>query len=150
MAPRVVLIPGAWHSPSHFAPFTAAIGRHNIEVDCARSLSTDPRGPISVETDAEYIRRTLLLPHIEVGRDVVVIMHSYSGISGSIAAAGLSKAMRAKEGKVGGIVGLIYLTAFVNPAGKSLKDISGGELAPWVRFDVSYIIDTWVIADRIG
>ncbi|KAL9583413.1 MAG: hypothetical protein Q9212_002720 [Teloschistes hypoglaucus] len=59
-------------------------------------------------------------------------MHSYSGGPGSMAAKGLSVAERRNRGQPGGIVGLIFLAAFVAHDGQTLVSGSGGQLSPWV------------------
>ncbi|KAL8964686.1 MAG: hypothetical protein Q9183_004278 [Haloplaca sp. 2 TL-2023] len=45
---------------------------------------------------------------------------------------GLSLAERRRAGQPGGVVGLIYISAFLAFEGQSLVSGSGGQLAPWV------------------
>ena len=49
-----------------------------------------------------------------------------------MAAKGLSKADRQAAGLLGGIIGLIFISAFVAEEGKTLLDGSDGKFAPWV------------------
>ena len=42
------------------------------------------------------------------GQEVLIVVHSRGGLVGSDAAKGLSIADRAKEGKQGGVVGMVY------------------------------------------
>ncbi|KAK6218243.1 hypothetical protein LQW54_002769 [Pestalotiopsis sp. IQ-011] len=90
--------------------------------------SSDPSGDaqdLDVAGDAAAVRAALLrLLDDEDHGDVVLIMHSYGGMPGSSAAAGLPR-----------ILGLVYVAAFVVPEGTSCAGMTGGRLAPWVRDD---------------
>lgn len=72
------------------------------------------------------------MPAINAGREVVLIMHSYSGGPGAEAAKGLSLAERRAAGRPGGIIGLIFIAAFVAEEGQTLLSSGGGKFAPWV------------------
>lgn len=50
-------------------------------------------------------------------RDVVVVMHSFSGMTGGTALEGLSKEVRSSQNLKGGVVRLIYVVAFLVPEG---------------------------------
>ena len=87
----------------------------------------------TVAGDADFIRRTLLLPQINAGNEVVLILHSYGGCPGSAAAAGLSKAARTAAGEEGGIIGLFFMCGFITHEGESLLSIlPGDKFNPWV------------------
>jgi pimeloyl-ACP methyl ester carboxylesterase len=60
------------------------------------------------------------------GHDIVIILHSYGGIPGTQAVAGLSKTSRLAEGKKGGVIALVYLCAFLLQKGESLVSFEGG------------------------
>lgn len=72
------------------------------------------------------------MPAINAGREVVLIMHSYSGGPGAEAAKGLSLAERRAAGQPSGIIGLIFIAAFVAEEGQTLLSSGGGKFAPWV------------------
>ena len=63
-----------------------------------------------------------------------MVCHSYGGIPGGGAAQGLSKSTRVKEGKEGGVLGLICICAIIVPEGKSLGGFMG-EHAPYLKVD---------------
>lgn len=69
------------------------------------------------------------------GKDVVLFMHSYGGMPGAAAATGLAKSQRAQEGKAGGVIGLLFLGAFLVPEGLSYAGLQGGNLPPWILVD---------------
>lgn len=61
-------------------------------------------------------------------------MHSYGGLPGATAAKGLSKSERKAAGKPGGIIGLIFICAFIAKDGQSLLGSLPGQ-----------VFDKWVI-----
>jgi hypothetical protein len=64
-------------------------------------------------------------------------MNSYAGFPGTESSKGLSKTEREKEGKKGGIVALVYLAAFIQPVGVSLKASMGEALLDSIKNAVS-------------
>ena len=139
--PILAIIPAAWHSPWHYGPYIDQLrsaGYTSVSERLSSCDSLHPRDQ-SVATDADFIRTRLLMPAIEAGREVVVIMHSYSGGPGSVAAKGLSVADRRAAGRSGGVLGLIFISAFVAHEGQTLVSGSGGQLAPWVIEHVSIL-----------
>lgn len=82
------------------------------------------------------------MPSINAGREVILIMHSYSGGPGAVAAKGLSLAERRAAGKPGGIIGLIFISAFIAEEGQTLLSSGGGKFAPWVIEYVSNSLHT--------
>jgi hypothetical protein len=66
------------------------------------------------------------------GKDVLLFMHSYAGMPGAAAATGLAKSQRTQDGKAGGVVGLLFLGAFVVAEGSSCAGLMGGNLPPWI------------------
>ena len=50
-------------------------------------------------------------------QDVIVVMHSYSGIPGSQALEGLDKKSCEAKGLKGGVVRLVYIMSFIVPEG---------------------------------
>lgn len=59
----------------------------------------------------------------------------YAGMPSVAAATGLAKSKRAQEGKVGGVIGLLFLGAFVVPEGLSCAGLQGESLPPWILLD---------------
>ncbi len=135
MLPTIVLVPGAWHSPIHYELLFSQVRLFEYPIVSGPLPSCESPNP-RIETvagDADYIRETLLLPQIDAGKDVVLVMHSYGGCPGSAAAAGLSKAAQTAAGKQGGVIGLIIMCGFIAHEGESLLSLSPGEKSiPWV------------------
>ncbi|KAL9003526.1 MAG: hypothetical protein Q9188_003612 [Gyalolechia gomerana] len=90
--------------------------------------SWNPRAQ-SVTNDAAFIKQNLLKPSIDSGKRIVLITHSYSGGPGGMAAKGLSITERRAAGLPGGIIGLVFISAFLAKQGQSLISGSGGNIA---------------------
>jgi pimeloyl-ACP methyl ester carboxylesterase len=61
------------------------------------------------------------------GKDVMLVMHSYGGIPGTQSVHGLSRKERSQQGKAGGVVRLIYISALLINEGETSND----SLAPF-------------------
>ncbi|KAH7140788.1 Alpha/beta hydrolase fold-1 [Dactylonectria macrodidyma] len=132
--PTIVLVPGAWHTPTHYEMMLQRFrdaGYPTSSKQLPSVGSSDPQNQ-SVTADMNFIRQDLLLHELDQGRDVILILHSYGGSPGGAAAKGLSKAERASSGKKGGIIGLVYMCAFVANEGDSLlSKFPGQKWEPW-------------------
>ncbi|KFY02634.1 hypothetical protein O988_02010 [Pseudogymnoascus sp. VKM F-3808] len=133
--PTLFLVPGAWHPNTCFAPLSAQLTAAGFPIHLASLASLNPTPPATNATcSADVLAlQAQLLPIIDKGNEVVVVCHSYGGIPGGGAAAGLSKKDRAARNEKGGVLGLIYLTSFVVPEGVSLVRFLGGQHAPYVQ-----------------
>lgn len=132
--PTFVLVPGAWHSPSHYGHLLARLHEAGHPTVSLALPSVNPEEPkkIDVGTDITFIREKMLLPLLEDGKDIVLVMHSYGGCPGGAAAKGLSKSERRSEGRQGGVIGLVFVAAFLAREGDSLRSALGGKFDPWV------------------
>ena len=143
MPPTIVLVPGMWHTAGCFSALRSELSPEYDTI--ARTLPcVGPPDPAKVGLidDIEFIRGELLKPCLEEEKDVVLVMHSYGGIPGSVAVEGLGRADVESQGKRGGIVGLVYLSVIVIPVGESQADASrraGLDFSRWYTFadDVS-------------
>ncbi|MCJ1358656.1 MAG: hypothetical protein MMC33_008656 [Icmadophila ericetorum] len=129
--PTFVIVPGAFHSASCYEPLFSALRSSGYETKTGTLKSVVDASKV-LGDDIAFVKEELLLPLIEQeGKDVVVACHSYGGFPTSVAIAGLSKVERTAKGEKGGIIGLIYICAFVPREGLALFDMIGGKWAPW-------------------
>lgn len=136
--PTIVFIPGAWHSPEYFSGVISALqGQGYSCVTVSLPSVGQPGASATVADDAVAIQK-VTSKIADEGKEMIIAMHSYGGIPGTESAKGLVKADREKEGKQGGIVGLVYLAAFLLPEGASLVSFLGG-LPDWIKFDVGIL-----------
>ncbi len=134
---QFVLVPGAWHQPEAYEKLVNALKslRHSVLVPSLPSCDAEDPQKATCSADAEVVRRRILHSIDTVDKDIVVVAHSYGGIPAGGAAHGLSKIARAKEGKKGGVIGLVYVAGFIVPENSNLVEIMGGKHAPYVEPD---------------
>jgi len=135
----VLLVPGAWHAPDHYSQLLDGLKHEGFQTVSQRNPSCDSTNPHETSTagDASAIRH-VILSQIDEGHDVVVAMHSYGGCPGAAAAHGLSKTERQAAGRQGGVIGLIFICAFVANEGDSLiGKLPGGVRTEWMILHVS-------------
>ncbi|KAI1621738.1 Alpha/beta hydrolase fold-1 [Exophiala viscosa] len=131
--PVIYMLHGAWHSPAYFVTVKSMFEARGYKVISPQVPTSGAVPPTkTLYDDADFVRGELE-PLIEHGQDVVLVMHSYGGVVGTQAAAGLGKAERQNRGLKGGIVHLFYACSFIVALGQSLCDPLGGKLAPWIK-----------------
>lgn len=124
--PVIVIVPGAWHVPAHYAYLALKLNAHGYTVDCLEMSSTNDEKDLPEDTWKEDISiiRNAITSHTEAGRDVAVVMHSFGGMAGSEAAYGLGK----KDSETSGsVVKLIYMSAFMLKEGGTRADFGYNE-----------------------
>lgn len=138
--PTIVLLHGGMHDDSSFAPLIVALNARSYPTVTGPlpTVSSPTPKSVDLDTDVEYVRSTLLAPLLDEGKEVVLAMHSYGGVVGGSAVQGLCISERAKEGKKGGILGLVYIVALIIPVGVSPLDGMGGswDAVPQIFEDV--------------
>ena len=132
--PSFLIVPGAWHQPKAYEKLVTSLRNAGYSTDVASLPSCNTQDPekATCSADAEAVRKEILRSIDAGGKDLVVVCHSYGGIPGGGAAYGLSKAARARDGKEGGVMGLIYVAGFVVHERSSLLETLGGQHAPYV------------------
>ncbi|KAF2821243.1 alpha/beta-hydrolase [Ophiobolus disseminans] len=115
--PIFVLLHGAWHTPRCWDKLVAELDKASYE-SVAPALPSSGSVPPTPDwsADVDLIRGTVS-DLVEKGRDVIVVMHSFSGMTGGTALDGLDKDSRGSKELKGGVVRLIYVVAFLVPEG---------------------------------
>ena len=133
-SPSVLIVPGAWHQIEAYQSFISHLHDAGYAVSFVRlpSFDTDKPRETSCSVDAEAVRVQILDLIDKEAKDVLVVAHSYGGVPASGAISGLSKVARLKEGRKGGVIGIVYITAFVALEGTCVLDILGGEWPPFI------------------
>jgi pimeloyl-ACP methyl ester carboxylesterase len=126
----VLIISGAWHIPEHYANLSSRLQHAGFTVKCPRLMTNNGASPPKHTLDDDISQiRNIAIEELDRGHDVIVLMHSYGGVVGSYALAGLDEKMTQAKGKVRGMV---YMCAFVPLENEALIDGIGGKLAPWI------------------
>ncbi|KUJ16441.1 uncharacterized protein LY89DRAFT_782694 [Mollisia scopiformis] len=136
--PVFVIVPGGSQNPGHYGYLFHLLQSHGYPTLSALLPSTGTGENVSVQDDVDYVLKRMLLPILDTEKhDVILVTHSYSGLPGSAAAMGLSKADRAAKGKSTSILGQISIAAIITPGGdgKDVVDTFGGQLPPHLSTD---------------
>ncbi|KAF6805871.1 hypothetical protein CSOJ01_09227 [Colletotrichum sojae] len=133
--PTIVFTPGAWHGPQSFDLVRAGLTLKGYpsEAITLPSVGAEP-ATVGLEQDAAALRSTLETL-ADAGKQIVLVVHSYGGMVGSNAVSGLGWQQRLDAGKTGGVIMMVYLSAFAAPNNTSLLDMLSGEYLPWMRVD---------------
>lgn len=118
-----VLVPGSFVTPQEYDKVITLLESQGQNVK-AISLATVNDGsrmpPSTYEDDVQVIRSAILDVLDNDKHNVVLVMHSYSGIPGSSAVQGLGK--KDRQGGTA-VIGLVYIASFLPALNESLRDI---------------------------
>lgn len=135
--PSIVIVHGAWQPAEGFAAFAESLRKHGFDTVVPSLPSVGgTTTPLPGLPEDVVVVRTAITKLAEEGKEIILLLHSYGGVVGSSAVENLDVASRAKEAKKGGVVKLVFMSAFVVPRGKSLLDMLGGQPLPWMSFEV--------------
>ena len=111
----IVAVPGSCHTPQHLTRLITQLQQADYPVVCKKLPSVDPpqHARPDMSDDVNFIQQQLLQPLVEKGADILLVCHSYAGYPGGAAALGYSKKERTAMGQDGGIVGLVFISAFL-------------------------------------
>ena len=134
LPPVLALVSGGWHQSSCYRRLLPELQKQKYETRTA-TLRSVGNAAATIEDDIQGIRRDLLSPLLDERREIVLVLHSLSGLPGGTAAMGMSAGDRKAKGLQGGIIGIICLCAIVTPEGGSAH----GHGITAVKYDVSSI-----------
>ncbi|KAJ4983879.1 hypothetical protein SVAN01_10624 [Stagonosporopsis vannaccii] len=133
--PTVLFVPGAWHKSACFAPVINTLNAHGYPTATAELASVGPAPGLETWADDISSISSELSALADSGKSVIVVAHSYGSLPAGEAVKPFLQRAREAEGKKGGVVHIVYVSAFVLPPQTSLMDALGGTDLPW--FDVS-------------
>ncbi|PVH96492.1 hypothetical protein DM02DRAFT_687626 [Periconia macrospinosa] len=138
--PFFVIIPGGSQNPTHYAYLAHLLQLAGYPTFSGLLPSVGASKKVTIKDDMDFIRERMILPILDIEqRDIILIMHSYSGIPGSAAALGLGKQERLAQGKKTGVIGHIYFSAILHEGSDDdephLISLSGGAFPPYLRAD---------------
>jgi pimeloyl-ACP methyl ester carboxylesterase len=115
--PVIVLVHGAWHHPHYYRRLIDPLREQGYVVLAPPMASTGPDDSVAGKTWVDDVRRIheVMLPHLDEGREAIVVCHSQGGIAGSASIEGQSVAERKALGLKGGVRAVIYIAAFALP-----------------------------------
>lgn len=127
--PTLLIIPGSFAIAQMYYTVLDEIVKLDPDIkayvnNLPSATRNPPESPASLEDDVDFFQ-SLIEKIADHGEDVVVMAHSYGGIVGTESVKGMTKAARKEQGKPGGVVRIVYLSAQVPPVGRSLLDQAG-------------------------
>ncbi|KAI5457672.1 alpha/beta-hydrolase [Mariannaea sp. PMI_226] len=119
--PTIVIVPGSWQKPIAWDGFQEKLNQAGYPTEYV-PLKTVGGTELPLAGLAEDVAevQAVLTKLSNEGKKVVLLCHSSGGVVGSNSVPGFD------------VTGIIYLSAFMIPKGKSLMDMLGGQPLPWM------------------
>lgn len=142
--PSILIVPGACSTPEFYVPFVTAVREKGYEIEIVHIPSTNYEGrtkglPAPSMSDDVALVQARIAELADVGKDVVLMTHSYGGTPGTQSVEGYGKKERLSRGLKGGVVGLAYMCSLIpelgQPAGSVQASMSEDE-KPHMAVDV--------------
>ncbi|KZL80033.1 hypothetical protein CI238_07260 [Colletotrichum incanum] len=151
MKPSILIVPGAWQLPSAFQPFATELTSADFSASVV-SLPTvgGTTTPLATLSDDVAAVRTELDKLVSNGKEVIIYSHSYGGVVASNAVEGYDVATRSAAGASGGVVSIVYASAFMLPKGSSLLDLLGGQPLPWMIVEGDRVVGNATMLPEVG
>ena len=150
--PIVVIVPGAWTSPAAYRKLRTALEAKSFTVHIPALPSNNGARPPNSSYDADVAAvRALVEPLVKEGNRVFMLMHSYGGAVGTDAIYGLAYKDRQAENLLGGVVHMLYLSAYLLAQGQSVWTIveKSGMAKDIMEFLTINEDGTWLINDPV-
>lgn len=122
--PTILLIPGSCNQGIIYEPVAAILRCQGYSVEPITLPSQGGPSSSTLHDDSEYIRQNYLKNLVAQGREIVIVMHSYSGLPGTECIKGFARKDCLAQDLNGGIVGLLYISSLVVLAGNSIVDLN--------------------------
>lgn len=142
--PTLLLVPGAWHSPTHYAPLTEALTQAGYKCEAVALATVDPKDPAHTNADSDVeVIAAAIERLLAAGEDVVLVTHSYGGIPTQSAAWRFvdhddhDDTPRAATATAARITGIAMMCAFLYPPHTSLIMPLGNAPAPFHQLDAT-------------
>ncbi|KAH7374185.1 Alpha/beta hydrolase fold-1 [Cadophora sp. MPI-SDFR-AT-0126] len=137
--PTIVFLPGAWHLPAGFDVTRELLQNLGYPTEAIAHPSIGAEPPTKTLEDDTAHTRAVIEKLADAGKKIVVVTHSYGGVVGSCAVEDMGFATRKAAGKKGGVINVVYMSAFALPKGVSLMDTLGEGPLPWMTIKDNYV-----------
>lgn len=135
--PTILFVPGAWHRSACYSPVIQKLQAQGYDTATAELASVGPVPGLQTWADDIANIEKELTALADAGKSIVVVAHSYGSLPAGEAVKGFLLRKREVEGKKGGVVHFVYVSAFVLPPDTSLMDALGGKDLPWFQVSES-------------
>jgi pimeloyl-ACP methyl ester carboxylesterase len=131
--PTILFVPGAWHKAACYTPVIQKLNLQGYETATAELASVGPVPGFKTWADDIANIQKVLTYLADQDKRVIIVAHSYGSLPAGEAIKGFLRREREAEGKAGGVVHFVYISAFVLPPSTSLMDALGGKDLPWFK-----------------
>ncbi|KAJ7793711.1 Alpha/Beta hydrolase protein [Mycena olivaceomarginata] len=138
--PTIIIIPGSFSLLYTYDAVTAELVAHGYPVEGIELETVGRRDKAPGLYDDAAKVAALASRLADEGKDVVLVPHSYGGLVACEASKGLAKSVREKEGKQGGIVRIVFVTAVVGKEGQGLTDVMGDTKLGYITVEGEYMV----------
>ncbi|QIX01743.1 hypothetical protein AMS68_007260 [Peltaster fructicola] len=136
--PSIVVVPGAHHIPEHFHAVTTLLESDGYRVVGITLPSPENSLPPNYQGDLTTIREAIL-GELHRGLDVLLVVHSASGVTGPAAMQGLAKRPGSSEPGVVRILGISAILA--RPGQIGFAAVADGQCCQWrIQKDNRYVM----------
>lgn len=137
--PTFVLVPGAWHKPIIYKSVATHLKTHGYPTILLPLPSSGAIPPHEDFTQDVLSIRACLSALINLEhKEVILVVHSYTGLPGSEACRDLSQKSRLEKGQRGGVVRFVCINAFAMAEGfqPTPKGVYSS-FPPWMQINAS-------------
>ncbi|RDW74772.1 hypothetical protein BP6252_05914 [Coleophoma cylindrospora] len=141
--PTIVLVPGAWHKPTIYSGVVASLSKHGYPTI---SLPLPSAGAIPPHKDFNRdvaAIRDCLTELVSNEKEVVLVVHSYTGLPGGEAPKGLGRKERESKGLKGGVIRYVVINGFATPEGfQPASEGDYSQMPEWMKLDIeNYVVN---------
>jgi len=135
--PTIVIIHDAWHTPTHYSKMIDLLSVEGFEVACPQllSCSSEVNSRCSFNDDVSLMYQ-LVFDLVSDGKSVICVMHGYGGYIGTEILSDLCASQRTKDGRSGGVVHMVWISAVLPGKGVSMQMAMGGEFPDYTPLQV--------------
>lgn len=135
--PTIVMVPGAWHKPVIYSGVVTALSNHGYPTVSLSLPSVGAVPPLQDFSSDVAAIRDCLTELVSDDKEVVLVVHSYTGLPGGEAPKGLGKKEREVKGLKGGVIRYVVINGFATPPGFQ-PAVKGdySQMPEWMKLDL--------------
>lgn len=135
--PTIVLIPGACTEASCFDRLRSCLQDAGYESVAVSHPSANPTDPFAhtAETMALNVQEKYIQPLLDAGKRILVFGYSSGGSQTGTSGPSWVLSEREARGQKGGVIGIVYLSSALPPAGVDQLAVMGGAWPPFIKKD---------------
>ena len=134
------MVPGACHKPEIYSGVVASLSKHGyptVSLPLPSAGANPPHHDFNGDVTAI---RNCLEDLVSESKEIVLAVHSYTGLPGGEAPKGLGRKERESKGLKGGVIRYVVINGFATPAGfqpAAKGDYS--QMPEWMKLDVEVV-----------